>query len=190
MVGSKTVSQCKNFYFNYKKRQNLDEILQQHKLKMVSALPTLPLPAFHGCLPGTQRLLLSASRGSAAGMTQDRNPLWALGWPPVPGPPLRCPTSAPLRSWVRRLWGFEGRSTVGPLTPRGSLLSTHRNEGPEADGPERASPPQSSGYPGGRRGQTGAAGSALPSSPLPSRCPRASRGGQEHRRGGLASLSV
>lgn len=36
MVGSKTVSQCKNFYFNYKKRQNLDEILQQHKLKMVS----------------------------------------------------------------------------------------------------------------------------------------------------------
>ncbi|XP_057602316.1 nuclear receptor corepressor 2 isoform X15 [Hippopotamus amphibius kiboko] len=34
MVGSKTVSQCKNFYFNYKKRQNLDEILQQHKLKM------------------------------------------------------------------------------------------------------------------------------------------------------------
>ncbi|XP_054568371.1 nuclear receptor corepressor 2 isoform X3 [Eptesicus fuscus] len=34
MVGSKTVSQCKNFYFNYKKRHNLDEILQQHKLKM------------------------------------------------------------------------------------------------------------------------------------------------------------
>ncbi|XP_069353318.1 nuclear receptor corepressor 2 isoform X1 [Eulemur rufifrons] len=34
MVGSKTVSQCKNFYFNYKKRQNLDEILQQHKLRM------------------------------------------------------------------------------------------------------------------------------------------------------------
>ncbi|KAH0625384.1 hypothetical protein JD844_014866 [Phrynosoma platyrhinos] len=41
MVGSKSVSQCKNFYFNYKKRQNLDEILQQHKLKMVNteALP-------------------------------------------------------------------------------------------------------------------------------------------------------
>ncbi|XP_036870296.2 nuclear receptor corepressor 2 isoform X16 [Manis javanica] len=34
MVGSKTVSQCKNFYFNYKRRQNLDDILQQHKLKM------------------------------------------------------------------------------------------------------------------------------------------------------------
>lgn len=44
MVGSKTVSQCKNFYFNYKKRQNLDEILQQHKLKMVSP-PNSPLPA-------------------------------------------------------------------------------------------------------------------------------------------------
>lgn len=35
MVGSKTVSQCKNFYFNYKKRQKLDEILQQHKMKSV-----------------------------------------------------------------------------------------------------------------------------------------------------------
>ncbi|XP_039627956.1 nuclear receptor corepressor 2 isoform X1 [Polypterus senegalus] len=34
MVGSKTVSQCKNFYFNYKKRQKLDEILQQHKMKV------------------------------------------------------------------------------------------------------------------------------------------------------------
>ncbi|KAG5280933.1 hypothetical protein AALO_G00065610 [Alosa alosa] len=33
MVGSKTVSQCKNFYFNYKKRQKLDEILQQHKMR-------------------------------------------------------------------------------------------------------------------------------------------------------------
>lgn len=43
MVGSKTVSQCKNFYFNYKKRQNLDEILQQHKLKMVRA-PSQPAP--------------------------------------------------------------------------------------------------------------------------------------------------
>lgn len=38
MVGSKTVSQCKNFYFNYKKRQNLDGILQQHKLKMVRSI--------------------------------------------------------------------------------------------------------------------------------------------------------
>lgn len=43
MVGSKTVSQCKNFYFNYKKRQNLDEILQQHKLKMVSLARTREL---------------------------------------------------------------------------------------------------------------------------------------------------
>lgn len=43
MVGSKTVSQCKNFYFNYKKRQNLDEILQQHKLKMVSLARTCGL---------------------------------------------------------------------------------------------------------------------------------------------------
>lgn len=47
MVGSKTVSQCKNFYFNYKKRQNLDEILQQHKLKMVR-IPPLPAPGASG----------------------------------------------------------------------------------------------------------------------------------------------
>uniref|UniRef100_A0A674CQS6 Nuclear receptor corepressor 2 n=1 Tax=Salmo trutta TaxID=8032 RepID=A0A674CQS6_SALTR len=37
MVGSKTVSQCKNFYFNYKKRQKLDEILQQHKMKSLGS---------------------------------------------------------------------------------------------------------------------------------------------------------
>lgn len=63
MVGSKTVSQCKNFYFNYKKRQNLDEILQQHKLKMVSRAgppgdwgpPGLTQPGHggpHGVVPG------------------------------------------------------------------------------------------------------------------------------------------
>lgn len=43
MVGSKTVSQCKNFYFNYKKRQKLDEILQQHKMKSVRVAPRLVL---------------------------------------------------------------------------------------------------------------------------------------------------
>ena len=60
MVGSKTVSQCKNFYFNYKKRQNLDEILQQHKLKMVSDAPPPcpgpPLPASRAALPRTRPL--------------------------------------------------------------------------------------------------------------------------------------
>lgn len=35
MVGTKSEAQCKNFYFNYKKRQKLDEILQQHKMKSV-----------------------------------------------------------------------------------------------------------------------------------------------------------
>jgi len=58
MVGSKTVSQCKNFYFNYKKRQNLDEILQQHKLKMVRA-PSQPAP---GTIDPSQQALACFAR--------------------------------------------------------------------------------------------------------------------------------
>lgn len=70
MVGSKTVSQCKNFYFNYKKRQNLDEILQQHKLKMVSTpRPAPPAPTSPGVRPGLGPLAAHApqTRRAAAG---------------------------------------------------------------------------------------------------------------------------
>lgn len=48
MVGSKTVSQCKNFYFNYKKRQKLDEILQQHKMKSVNSGTVVVIWVFCG----------------------------------------------------------------------------------------------------------------------------------------------
>lgn len=72
MVGSKTVSQCKNFYFNYKKRQNLDEILQQHKLKMVSAPcppPRGPCQA-QGCRGGCTWSLSWSMPGGTHGMLQ------------------------------------------------------------------------------------------------------------------------
>ncbi|KAL8180188.1 UNVERIFIED_CONTAM: hypothetical protein K2H54_010290 [Gekko kuhli] len=56
MVGSKSVSQCKNFYFNYKKRQNLDEILQQHKLKM-SLFGSGPVDVLHRDKEVCERLI-------------------------------------------------------------------------------------------------------------------------------------
>jgi hypothetical protein len=34
VVGTKSESQCKNFYFNYKKKFNLEAILQKHKEKV------------------------------------------------------------------------------------------------------------------------------------------------------------
>lgn len=105
MVGSKTVSQCKNFYFNYKKRQNLDEILQQHKLKMVSTTPphAPPPPTSPGVWPGLGPLAPHAqqTRGAAAGSASlpgtgmgrrarsvPGSPLgaWRAGWGPRPEP--------------------------------------------------------------------------------------------------------
>lgn len=147
MVGSKTVSQCKNFYFNYKKRQNLDEILQQHKLKMVSVLPPAPDTHIHTHTPSCRsrprvgampwalwaRSRCSTSAVSVAWLQSVCAiiPSWALGRPRVPGSPSQCPTSAPLLSWV-----CAGSSMVGRAPPqRGLWLSVHWNKGPGADEP-------------------------------------------------------
>lgn len=40
MVATKSEAQCKNFYFNYKRRHNLDSLLQQYKQKVSWAILT------------------------------------------------------------------------------------------------------------------------------------------------------
>uniref|UniRef100_A0A8C2W503 Nuclear receptor corepressor 1 n=1 Tax=Chinchilla lanigera TaxID=34839 RepID=A0A8C2W503_CHILA len=44
MVGTKSEAQCKNFYFNYKRRHNLDNLLQQHKQKVSITVVTSRKP--------------------------------------------------------------------------------------------------------------------------------------------------
>lgn len=100
MVGSKTVSQCKNFYFNYKKRQNLDEILQQHKLKMVSVpAPTPPLPC--------------ASQPDLWARPAAREPGWGGVCHQLSCPGL-SPSSFPLRGPPEMLQGWVPAVSIPP----------------------------------------------------------------------------
>lgn len=91
MVGSKTVSQCKNFYFNYKKRQNLDEILQQHKLKMVSPTHMWPVCPTWGCP-------WSPARGVRPAVSPGTRPLGFCSAVPTGGPQVDLCRKHP--SWV------------------------------------------------------------------------------------------
>lgn len=93
MVGSKTVSQCKNFYFNYKKRQNLDEILQQHKLKMVRA-PSQPTP---GSVDLSQQGLVCFPHPSGGAFIVLEGKLWGAG----SGAGEGCPPICPWEVWRR-----------------------------------------------------------------------------------------
>lgn len=131
MVGSKTVSQCKNFYFNYKKRQNLDEILQQHKLKMVSTTPN-PQPACQGLGGGCARgqvstgvLVLSGTRGLAAGVDLCRKSPPGTGMAPCASLALPVPHLSSLALLGPTLLGVWRRSMAGRALPhRGLWLSS------------------------------------------------------------------
>lgn len=126
MVGSKTVSQCKNFYFNYKKRQNLDEILQQHKLKMVSPCPTPHPWASQPDLGPLGAVPPKPLHGKTAGSVVPSTSLPGVGTGRcarrVPGPPLGAAGLA----------GARGTGSPGIC----GCLSVHGNEGLEANDPQ------------------------------------------------------
>lgn len=124
MVGSKTVSQCKNFYFNYKKRQNLDEILQQHKLKMVSTLPCLlgSLGGPHPGCPGSgagihQHLGIGGTLGWLQGLLCSAHPLLGTGPTLCARPILLLPCLRSLALLGSTPLGVWGRNTVGQTPP-------------------------------------------------------------------------
>lgn len=116
MVGSKTVSQCKNFYFNYKKRQNLDEILQQHKLKMVST-PRPHLPR-RPARPG-------ASRGSRP---TDPQGGCRVSIPPGYGDGQPCPLGARPPSRGLESPAARGQSLVGQALTHPGFVAVSASE--------------------------------------------------------------
>uniref|UniRef100_A0A5F9DL28 Nuclear receptor corepressor 1 n=1 Tax=Oryctolagus cuniculus TaxID=9986 RepID=A0A5F9DL28_RABIT len=67
MVGTKSEAQCKNFYFNYKRRHNLDNLLQQHKQKAENSSDTESAPSpspVEAVKPGEDSTENAPSRGN------------------------------------------------------------------------------------------------------------------------------
>ena len=59
MVATKSEAQCKNFYFNYKKKFNLEQLIQESRKQQVSPMMSFQNTKLFNCLPLAEAVLKS-----------------------------------------------------------------------------------------------------------------------------------